>query len=128
MSRTEIKDSQKQIKAKNRSRVAGCFTSHICTLATTNATFSASPRGPAESPPPRGGRRSPPPRPEGPKTRPSWRLQAAFLTFAERVQRVNHQLEDAVPHQAVVERGRAAAPLKPRPGLGGGGGGTRRQT
>lgn len=32
---------------------------------------------------------------------------------------MNHQLENAVPHQAVVQGGRTAAPLKPRPGLGG---------
>lgn len=30
---------------------------------------------------------------------------------------MNHQLENAVPHQAVVQGGGAAAPLKPRPGL-----------
>lgn len=30
---------------------------------------------------------------------------------------MNHQLENAVPHQAVVQGGRAAAPLKPGPGL-----------
>lgn len=52
-------------------------------------------------------------------------LKTSRLTFAQRVQRVNHQLENAVPHQAVVQGGRAAAPLEPGPGLGGG---TGRQT
>lgn len=40
-------------------------------------------------------------------------------TFSKWVQCVNHELEDAVPHQTVVERCRASSPLEPWLGLGG---------
>lgn len=40
-------------------------------------------------------------------------------TFGKWVKCVNHELEDAVPHQAVVERRRASSPLEPWLGLGG---------
>jgi len=38
-------------------------------------------------------------------------------TFCKRVKCVNHELEDAVPHQTVVERCRASSPLEPWLGL-----------
>lgn len=40
-----------------------------------------------------------------------------LCTFTQRVQRMDHQLEDAVPHQAVVQGGGASAPLKAGLGL-----------
>lgn len=40
-------------------------------------------------------------------------------TFSKWVQCVNHELEDAVPHQTVVERCRASSALESWLGLGG---------
>lgn len=43
--------------------------------------------------------------------------QSLMVTFGEGVKGVNHELEDAIPHETVVEGGRTSTALETRLGL-----------